>query len=310
MKIGMLNLLGSVPTRLNSHNAGWTLCLASIIKQRFGYEPTIMDEKSNFEDFKFIVINNGVNYKENVWNFFGGVSESTLIKLDKLKSYMGSLVSFNEPINFNTLLNRKEIDSVPDKEVTVLNTWDMPNSLTIGDSHSLSIYDSGGLKRIDGKTLHGFLKDPFLYMPRKQYSSVTFYFGNIDIRFHVCRFGSMSDNVIELANKYTSFANNYSKKYGCIVNLQGLLPIEDESRKIPGTGMYKGKPYYGTQTMRDDARILFNSKLEEHSKFMRFYYLDPWLKSPLSFDDMEARQSVHVRPSSYKYAYQQRGYLL
>ena len=166
MKIAMLNLLGNIPTRLNSHNAGWTFCLSSIINQKFGYKPDFINEKSNFDDYKYIIINNGVNYKENVWNFFGGVSDATIEKLEKLKKYSGTLATFNEPVNFNTLLNRKEINSVPEKNVSVLNTWDLPDNLILGDSHSLSIYNKGGLKRSDGKTLHGFLKDPYYYLPR------------------------------------------------------------------------------------------------------------------------------------------------
>ena len=307
----MLNLLGNIPERLNSHNAGWTFCIDKMSKQRFGYFPIHINEKSNFEDYELIVINNGVNYKEDIWNFFGGVSDATIQKLSKLESYKGPLVTFNEDIHFNTLLKRKEINSVPDKSVTVFNTWDMPDNLTIGDSHSLSIYNKGGLKRIDGKTLHGFLKDPYLYIPRKQYSSVTFYFGNIDLRFHLCRIGdSITDNVTKLACKYTSFADSFAKKHGCSVSLQGLLPIEDESRKIPGSGMYKGAGFYGSREVREDARILFNSKIEEHAKFMQFNYLEPWLKNPLSFNDMEARQSVHVRPSSYKYPYTEKANLI
>ena len=39
MKVAMLNILGNIPVRLNSHNAGWTFCLASIIEDRCGVYP-------------------------------------------------------------------------------------------------------------------------------------------------------------------------------------------------------------------------------------------------------------------------------
>ena len=90
-----------------------------------------------------------------------------------------------------------------------------------------------------------------------------------------------------------------NKDTGCKVFIQGLLATEDESRKIPGTGLYKDKPFFGTQEQREQMRNLFNDYMRQHSNVYNFKFIEPWLDSPLSFDDMEARQSVHVRPDSY-----------
>ena len=80
-----------------------------------------------------------------------------------------------------------------------------------------------------------------------------------------------------------------------------LIPVEDESRKIPGTGKYLGKNFFGSQLERLEYVKHFNSLIEEAAdllnlKVARWYNLD---YNGLSFNDMESRQSVHIRPSSY-----------
>jgi hypothetical protein len=37
-----------------------------------------------------------------------------------------------------------------------------------------------------------------------------------------------------------------------------LLPIEDESRKIPKSGQYKGKNFYGSKDLRKELRLIAN----------------------------------------------------
>lgn len=296
----MLNLLGNIPIRLNSHNAGWTFCLASIIEDRSGVYPDFINNAKDIKNYDYIIINNGINYKKDQWNFFGGVQESTIEKLQELSKFKGKLISYNEEVEFDSLLKRKEITQIPDKKVYLKHT-ETGDNIIIGDSHSLSIFKKGyNIKRIDGKTLHGFLKDPYSYYDLDNAKKVYMYFGNIDIRFHIMRQNSPMNAIKDLCDKYAKLAwqlwNNESEVF-----IQGLLPIEDESRKIPGTGLYKDKPFFGTQEQREQMRVLFNDYMRQHSKQFNFTFIEPWLDSPLSFDDMEARQSVHVRPSSYLY---------
>ena len=65
----MINLLGNVPNRMNSHNAGWTHCLKSIANNRSDYDIEIINEPSRIHEFRTVIINNGINYKKDVWNF-------------------------------------------------------------------------------------------------------------------------------------------------------------------------------------------------------------------------------------------------
>ena len=298
MRTGIINLLGNIPTRLNSHNAGWNYCIASFMQSEYNIYPEFINQvEEDLNNFDIICINNGVNYKENKFNFFGGVQQDTIDKLIALSKYNNELICYNEPIDFKHLLKRKEISIIPNREVVRHYTY--RNKMIIGDSHSISIYKKGyGILRLDGKTLHGFLKDPYFYLNFNKLNDIILYFGNIDIRFHLCRQQWTLASTNELVKKYVKFLSTLVNK-GKIVKVQGLLPIEDESRKIPGTGLYKGKPFYGSQSEREDLRNRFNYFLERDSKEHGYIYQEPWLDYPLDFSKMEAKQSVHISPENY-----------
>jgi hypothetical protein len=301
MKVAMLNLLGNVPLRLNSHNAGWTFCLASIIESRCNVYPDFINDAKDIKNYDYIVINNGINYKKDQWNFFGGVQDATIDKLKELCNFKGDLISYNEEVNFNSLLKRKEIHEVPVKKVHLKYT-ETGDNLILGDSHSLSIFKKGySIKRLDGKTLHGFLKDPYKYFNKRKVKNLYLYFGNIDVRFHLLRQKNPKKAVEILCEKYFEFSDKLYTKYNCNVNIQGLLPIESENRKIPGTGLYKEKPYFGSQEERENIRKYFNSYMNARlfTYNYKIKFVKPWLDYPLSFEHMEARQSVHIRPNSY-----------
>ena len=297
--ICMINLMGKVPTKLNSHNAGWTYCLASIINERVDYDVEFVNDPKQIHMYKTVVINNGINYKENVWNFFGGVQQITLDYLHELSKYKGDLYCFNEKIDFKTLLKRKEITTIPNKKVITGTT--VNKKLILGDSHALSIYKSGwGITRLDGKTLHGFLKDPYKYFDKDNTTDLTLYFGNIDVRFHLMRQPNPELAVYELFAKLCMFIEEITPDIN--VTVQEWLPVEDESRKIPGSGKYKGESYFGSKEARQNLVNLFNGLLNTAgTKRYPYKVQEAWLTYPLDFNHMEARQSVHVRPSSYLY---------
>ena len=308
-QIGMIGISGNPATRDSSHNGGWTLALLDITKHRFG-NVEIVKDGTEIHAYDKIIINEGINYKEGKFNFFGGVSDDTVQKLTELTKYEGQCYSYNEKIDWSPLAKRKEIrdssnlldmiDNLP--EVQVLHT-DLGSKLIIGDSHSLSIYKPGSsINRIDGKTLHGFLKDPMKYIgDYLRLDDITMYFGNIDVRFHIYRQDNPKQAINKLVYDYTELCSDLIK-LGLNVTVQGLLPIEDESRKLPGTGLYLGEKFFGSQSVRQGAVDYFNEAMYDNSKLFGFDYDDAWLPPPLSFDAMEAKQSVHVRPKFYKHA--------
>ena len=83
------------------------------------------------------------------------------------------------------------------------------------------------------------------------------------------------------------------------------LPIENESRKIPKGGQYKGEPFYGSWEERNTIRQIFISTLDSlsnervKSKAWADYLLND--KGELDFQHMEANRSVHLSRAAYPY---------
>lgn len=299
MKIGMIGIVNNLSTRLSSHNAGWTYVSRSALQTYFNEKVNIVDNDTYFDDYDVLVINEGVNYRENVFNFFGGVQDRQIDSLMRFAEFKGKVYCVNTPIDYNLLLTkRKELKhldlnfQIP--EVIDLST--ISKKLVLGDSHSLSVYFKGyGISRNDGKTLHGFLKIGLKnYIPEK-IEQLIFYAGNIDIRFHLHKYGK--EGIDKLLTELERQIQELKLKN---VSLVQLIPIEDESRKLPGTGLYKGKPFYGSRELRTELVLYFNERIREIALRNNWEYL--WWDfdyKNFSVDNMEAKQSVHLRPSKY-----------
>jgi hypothetical protein len=182
---------------------------------------------------------------------------------------------------------KRKLDYVYNKKIE---SFELPkkDKLLVGDSHSISVWpgEDYNIQRMDGKTLYGFLKSPV--------ASDYMYFGNIDVRFHLCRQPDPVSAAINLVKRYIEFAKSCNAKVSC------LLPIESESRKLPGTGLYKGKKYYGTMQERSKLVHIFNNELLS-SGLQVNEWPERWYKD-LDFYEkevMEPRQSVHIRPKFY-----------
>jgi hypothetical protein len=169
----------------------------------------------------------------------------------------------------------------------------MTNKLVIGDSHSICMYRPGWtVNSVPFKTLNGFCKEGIeKYIPADQeFDEIELYFGNIDIRHHIVRLGA---NIKELCDRYIEQAQKVNAK------IYELLPIENEKRKIPKTGYYKGKPFHGSWEERNQARIEFNNYIEEQYGIIRWakYLLNR--KGELDFAYMEKPQSIHLSREFY-----------
>ena len=299
MKIGLVGITNKPSTAKFSHNAGWTFVLKSISNSEIVTNPL------DIHKYDKLVLSGGINYKENSWNFIGGVTDYTKQLLAELMDYQGELVSYNERIDLTYLSeNRKELQSHNYAEVKLLRTDNVNRKLIVGDSHSVSIYKPGwSINRFDGKTLNGFLNNPYAYITGDP-TDLTLYFGNIDSRFHIHRFGGIPA-VNDLIKRYTAFAGKLVDQ-GKNVTLQCLIPAEDESRKLPGTGLYKGEAYFGTREERNGYINLFNHLLLENAPYFGCE-VGEWdlptegFNAEGKFYCMESRQSVHLRPEWYKH---------
>lgn len=308
MKIAMIGIASKPSTALFSHNGGWTYTLKSILQKTIG-NVDIVTDPIDIHNYDALCINEGLNYKKGSWNFFGGMQEYSLEMLQQLNKYQGKVYCFNEDICWESLIKRKEIRDVYTSkydfpEVKTILTSYKTDKIIIGDSHSVSIYEPGyAISRNDGATLYGSLKESGLLRKFNfdGYKNIVLYFGNIDIRFHIHRQGGL-EALDQLIKDYVFFIDTLIQK-GFNITVQGLLPIEDESRKIPGTGLYKEKPYYGSSYERQSYVDYFNTTMKDNSNYYGFNFR-MWdlplegFKAP-KFKCMESRQSVHLRPEYY-----------
>jgi hypothetical protein len=304
-KVGMLGVLTNLGTRLYSHNAGWTYVTRSILSERLGYSVDIVSNTDDFDKYDALIINEGANFKPGVFNFFGGVQDRQIDALKKFSAYKGNVLYLNDFADYTIpCKKRKDLSDYADltfPKGRVIDITKYGDSVIVGDSHSISAWEPGRtINRLDGKTLNGALKIGLKNLiPTKDQKNVQFYFGNIDIRFHFNRFGGV-DAIDEIFKRYEDQLTDL-KKEGYNITLTHLIPVEDESRKIPGTGKYLGENFFGSQVERLEYVKYFNNLIEQTAKSLdlkvaRWTNLD---YNGLSFDDMESRQSVHLRPSSY-----------
>lgn len=168
--------------------------------------------------------------------------------------------------------------------------------MVLGDSHSLSVWREGfSIERMDGKTLFGYLNIANEYELNQKYDETITYFGNIDLRFHLCRQPDPVQATKDLALQYVEFSRNLTNNTMVL-----LLPVEHESRKIPNTGKYKGENFFGTRDERMFLRSIFNDIIiNSGEKYIS--WPEEWVcetgEKMLSY--LEPKQSVHLRPKYY-----------
>lgn len=286
MKTGIIGILNNPATSINSHSSG----MVNIVKNLF--DADILSEKDNWDNYDQLIIYHGPNFKKGVFNIIGGINEDVKTRCNKLINYKGLIKSL-DGFQFIDFINKRKLNYSYNN---LFEEIELPekNNIVIGDSHSISAWFNKEytIKRIDGKTLHGFLK---LNYDLSNYDKKIIYFGNIDIRFHICRLNNPELELNLLIDKYL----NYCHKYNCeIVN---LLPIESESRKIPGTGLYKGEKYFGSMQQRQELVYIFNNSIN-NSGLKTYKWPEKWYNNIDYYENnvMEPKQSVHIRPKYYQ----------
>jgi len=181
--------------------------------------------------------------------------------------------------------------------------WD---KLVMGDSHAICMYRPGwNVNSVPFKTLHGALKqglNSFINMSNVKH--VEYYFGNIDIRHHICRFEDIKSTINILVEKYINQVNELNMETKAIYE---LLPIENESRSIPKSGWYEKTPFYGSWSQRNDARLYFKEKLINMSQGTGIT-IKEWITpefynsiGEMDFKVMEKPKSVHLSREYYPY---------
>lgn len=171
-----------------------------------------------------------------------------------------------------------------------------------GDSHAICMYRPGWhVNSVPFKTLHGALKEGLSTFIQPYHEIAEFYFGNIDVRHHLCRQPDPEQAARDLAKRYYE---QLSQLDLAKVSAYELLPIENESRALPKTGYYKGTPFYGLWEDRNRCRLIFKEEMrnlcaQSNVNFIEWtgYLLNN--KFELDFAHMEKPKSVHLSRDSY-----------
>lgn len=302
MKSAIIAMINNVSTSMNHHGGGYSSIMVKMIKDSCKQvEFTVNPEPKTWNDYDYLCILEGVNYQENMFNFIGGPQPEHIEKLKAILEYKKPIYCINKIIDFNKFNTRFKLEGnfpVAELKDLAVKYGEKNKKTVIGDSHSLSVWSPGfGLNRTDGKTLFGFLKNADYNELNSKYNETITYFSNIDIRFHLMRQPDPKQATIELFNRYINFSSKLNNNI-----IVEPLPIEHESRKLPGTGLYNGEKYFGSRLERMELRsIAIDIIRKSGQKFIS--WPDNWVDDDgmNMFDYMEAKQSVHLRPKFYKY---------
>lgn len=184
------------------------------------------------------------------------------------------------------------------------------NRLAIGDSHTHSAYIPESLVlRKDKRTLKGVLKKSIKKeiedygFDSNQIKSLICYWGNIDIRHHLCRESNPIQATKDLLKLYFDQLKSMEKD----IEIVCPLPIEDESRKLPGSGYFEGTPFFGSREKRQELVEIFKNEIgNECNKNGWSTYV--WPKEWYEMDGvefmtthMERPKSVHLARKSYRW---------
>jgi hypothetical protein len=305
MLVGLVSMMGNVGATLNSQGGGYGLIQTKMLWDNHPHDTVdVNPPPSTWGNYDLLYICEGVNFVAGSFNVPGGPQPLHTEKMKAIADFKGELRYSNSIFDFNKFNQRLKIEAAfPETHrVSFYNTF-LAHGLesrkaVIGDSHALSVWKpQHTLDFTAGRTLHGFLKRESVEQINNRFDEVTLYFGNIDLRFHLMRQENPQQATADLFNRYVEFAKQLKK-----ATLVELLPVEHESRKIPGTGLYKKQPFFGARSERMQLREIAN-EIINNSGLEVIQWPTEWIDEDGTkmLDILEMKQSVHLRPKHYPY---------
>ena len=310
----IVNPIANIPVNKKSHVYGWAKKWSDLLNVKIDHKCEKYHET--------VYIDHGANFSGTL-NLFGGANKDVFDRINRVMTSEKVISLDHEMPDYGEML-RKRIGakttyegiteawcdkvSIKCKWINSLKMEDHENverGITVGDSHSIAFANKGDvIFRNDGKTLHGALKeglDTFmrdaLFTRADTDIPVTFCFGSIDIRHHICRHGGLDKTMIE---RYIEQAYNITNK----PFFAKPVPVEYEGRRIPKSGFYKGEPFYGSWEDRWNITGEFITYLNEFlSKEQiigppeEWYRMDP---EKYAKTHMELSSSFHIAPIYYR----------
>jgi hypothetical protein len=305
MLVGLVSMMGNVGATLNSQGGGYGLIQTKMLWDNHPHDTVdVNPPPSTWGNYDLLYICEGVNFVAGSFNVPGGPQPLHTEKMKAIADFKGELRYSNSIFDFNKFNQRLKIEATfPEtNRIAFYNTF-LAHGLesrkgVIGDSHALSVWKpQHTLDFTAGRTLHGFLRRESAEEINSRFDEVTLYFGNIDLRFHLMRQENPQQATADLFNRYVDFAKQLKK-----ATLVELLPVEHESRKIPGTGLYKKQPFFGTRSERMQLREIAN-EIINNSGLEVIQWPTEWIDEDGTkmLDILEMKQSVHLRPKHYPY---------
>ena len=310
-----------------SHQASWAHLRANQLRQ-VGIAVDVLDgprEKNEdpWVNYDTIFIYQGMDHKPNTLNVFDGMVESaarffervglpvhdnrTLLSLDHAmpdygkmcKDKKGERSAYWAAVDWDRVSARcATIPMIPDPFLHF--TPGEVRHLAVGDSHTHSAYNGRAMVlRKDGRTMAGVLRKGIdveiaeAGFDLAQIDSLTCYWGNIDIRHHLCRETDPVASAKAMLKTYEHALITLNKK----IELVTPLPVEDESRVLPKSGYYKGTPFYGTQAQRQELVKIFKQELGEMA-VRNGWELFAWPSLWYEMDGIEFMSTYMERPRS------------
>jgi len=316
MKKVLLTSLGPISNKIHSHKAAQGIIYADQLKNA-GYDVTINlvnNKVYDYSPYEEVYVYHGSDWSGNL-NLFGGIqaypNKDFVKALSEFKGTVKSiLIEFPDyakmfqdrltKANLTWDVDWDNLSSMTKAEVVDPNKIKSYRNISFGDSHAISMYRPGWENiSVPFSTLHGSINRGFetFICEKAEYDNIETYFGNIDIRHHLCRFDDPILEAQKLAKRYVDEITRIGDKYNAKVKVWEPLPIENESRKVPKTGWYKGTPFYGTWQERTDVRNAFIDALNcDVYKWTENLVND---KGELDFQYMEKPQSIHLSRAAY-----------
>ena len=308
-----------VSSNIHSHRAAQAAIYANQLEET-GYD-VHLDRTGNIHSdinsFEEIYVYHGNDWGGSL-NLFGGMKNyggiNNLIRYSQFKGTVYSLW-IDHPKYSEMLEPRMKGEIHPDwakvdwenlkrieNTAKTIKQLTATNRVVTGDSHAICMYRPGWfVNSVPFKTLHGALSQGLSSFIGSEHEIAEFYFGNIDVRHHLCRRPRPEESTRNLANRYYEQLSqlDLAKVYA-----YELLPIENESRALPKTGYYKGTPFYGTWEQRETIRLIFKDEMKKlcAQGSVNFIEWTDYLKNDkgeLDFDHMEKPKSVHLSRNSY-----------
>jgi len=326
----------TISRQLSSHRAAQGVIYADQLREA-GYNVKVNmtgdQYVNNFNDYQDLFVYHGNDFSGAV-NLFGGLDNFPYIEnFCNFSQFTGTVYSLVIDMPDYYAIMKEKFDKAEEKGKTWNPAWDaidwdnlkrmcetaetiVPNDLVmyprlaIGDSHAICMYRPQWQNlSVPFKTLHGALKEglkSFVHNNKMMYEEIEFYFGNIDIRHHLCRQDNPEEATKELVAEYVKQAAEISYIFDCKVTLYEPLPIENPSRSIPKTGWYKGTPFNGDWASRNFIRKLFKEEMKKQcgktgDRVSVYEWIGAMINSngELDFDCMEKPQSVHLSRKWY-----------